>query len=353
MTLDLKSLKTEIDRLEPLVEPASLRSQIKLAQKHYDPVGWVGVPTEEIIEYEHMVELEKLWRMIIKDYEDLVEFYNEFVDSADPFLLTMYNDIWSFIKQIREDLEFTGKYDRLNALISIQAGAGGKEAQDWALMLFNMYCGWARKHEFETRVLDWHDGEDSTVLKSATIEINGKNAYGLLQHEMGVHRLIRVSPFDAKNRRHTSFAAVEVLPAVELDTAVSIDPKDLQIDTMKSSGKGGQHVNKTESAIRITHLPTGIVVACQSERSQVQNKDKAMKMLIAKLVAIKEQNNLQEIAEIQGEQLSISWGSQIRTYTFMPFQLVKDHRTNQETSNIEAVMSGEIDAFITNCRAIL
>lgn len=354
MDLDLKSLKAEIDAVEKLVNPASIRSEIKCAEEHYDPTGWVDVPTEEIVDYNHLVELDKHWRMITEDYKDLVDFYEmAHSDGDNLFLKTMYSDIVKMLKTIRNDLEFTGRYDRLNAIVSIHAGAGGKEAQDWALMLFNMYCGWASKRGFETRVLDWQTGDDSSVLKSATIEINGKNVYGLLQHEAGVHRLIRVSPFDAKNRRHTSFAAVEVLPAVELDAAISINPKDLQIDTMKSSGKGGQHVNKTESAIRITHLPTGLVVSCQSERSQIQNKDKAIKMLIAKLVAIKEQNNLRKIEEIQGEQLSIAWGSQIRTYTFVPFQLVKDHRTNQETSNIDAVMSGEIDDFITNCRALL
>jgi peptide chain release factor 2 len=241
---------------------------------------------------------------------------------------------------------FNGKYDSCNAILNIHSGAGGKEAQDWTRMLLQMYAAWANKHDFAFEILDWQDGEDGSVVKSVSVEIRGENVYGLLNAENGVHRLVRVSPFDSQNRRHTSFAAVEVMPEVELDTSVEIDMKDVRVDTFRSSGKGGQHVNKTESAVRLTHIPSGVVVACQQERSQHQNKEKAMKMLIAKLVAIKEEENYDSLSEIQGDKGKIEWGNQIRSYVFMPYQMVKDHRTNHQTSNINAVMGGDIDEFI-------
>jgi peptide chain release factor 2 len=239
----------------------------------------------------------------------------------------------------------SGEYDGCNAILSFHAGAGGTEAQDWAEMLYRMYTRWAERHGMKYRILDYLDGEEAGI-KSASVEIEGENAYGYLKSESGIHRLVRISPFDASGRRHTSFAAVEVTPLVSDDIEVDIRPEDLKIDTYRSSGAGGQHVNKTESAVRITHLPTGIIVACQMERSQHQNREFAMRMLRSKLVEIKEREHLDKISDIKGEQMKIEWGSQIRSYIFMPYTLVKDHRTNFENGNINAVMDGEIDGFI-------
>jgi peptide chain release factor 2 len=250
------------------------------------------------------------------------------------------------MKQFKQSFMFNDKYDKNNVILSVHAGAGGKEAQDWATMLVRMYCRWSASKGFKVEMLDSVAGDDNRYYKSATIEIKGKNAYGMLKNEAGVHRLVRVSPFDANGRRHTSFSAVEVMPEVELDKEVSIRNEDLRIDYFRASGAGGQHVNTTDSAVRITHLPTGIVVSCQQERSQHQNKDYAMKILASKLMAIKEKEHYAEISDIKGEQRQIEWGSQIRSYIFMPYQLVKDHRTGCETGNIEAVMNGDINEFI-------
>ena len=239
----------------------------------------------------------------------------------------------------------TGAYDRNNAILTFHAGAGGTEAQDWCEMLFRMYTHWAERHNFRYKVVDFLDGEEAG-LKSAVVLIEGENAYGYMRSEMGVHRLVRVSPFDSSGRRHTSFASLEVMPEINDDVEVEINPADLQVDTYRSSGAGGQHVNKTESAIRITHIPTGIVVACQNERSQHQNREVAMKMLKSKLIEIKEREHLDKIEDIKGVQKEIGWGSQIRSYVFMPYTLVKDHRTGFESGNIGAVMDGDIDGFI-------
>ncbi len=239
----------------------------------------------------------------------------------------------------------SGDYDGNNAIMSFQAGAGGTEAQDWAEMLYRMYTHWAEKRGFSYKILDFLDG-DEAGLKSASILIEGENAYGYLKSEMGVHRLVRISPFDSSGRRHTSFAAIEVMPEITEDVEIEIRPEDLKVDTYRSGGAGGQHVNKTESAIRITHIPTGIVVACQNERSQHQNREIAMRMLKSKLIEIKERENLEKIEDIKGEQKLIEWGSQIRSYVFMPYTLAKDHRTGFENGNIGAVMDGDIDGFI-------
>ncbi len=239
----------------------------------------------------------------------------------------------------------SGEYDSSNAIITFHAGAGGTEAQDWAEMLFRMYNRWAERHNFKVKTLDYLDG-DEAGLKSASILIEGTNAYGFLKSEHGVHRLVRISPFDSSGRRHTSFASVEVTPEISDDTEVEIRTEDLKIDTYRASGAGGQHINKTESAVRITHLPTGIVVACQTQRSQIQNKDYAMKMLKAKLVEIKEREHLDKIDDIKGAQKDNGWGAQIRSYVFMPYTLAKDHRTSFESGNIGSVMDGDIDGFI-------
>lgn len=247
----------------------------------------------------------------------------------------------------------SGEYDRNNAILSFHAGAGGTEAMDWTQMLVRMYEHWADNMGFKHKILDMLDGEDAGV-KSAEMLIEGENAYGYLKSENGVHRLVRVSPFDASGRRQTSFAALEVMPEMSDDVEIDIRPEDLKVDTYRSSGAGGQHVNKTESAVRITHIPSGIVVACQTERSQIQNRATAMKMLKSRLMEIKEREHLDKISDIKGVQQKIEWGSQIRNYVFMPYTLVKDTRTGCETSNVNAVMDGALDPFIEsylNCLA--
>ncbi|MEF9972286.1 MAG: peptide chain release factor 2, partial [Oscillospiraceae bacterium] len=249
------------------------------------------------------------------------------------------------IDEIRLTTFLAGEHDSAGAIMSFHAGAGGTEAQDWAEMLYRMYMRWSERHGFTFKVLDYLDGEEAG-LKSATISIDGENAYGFLKSENGIHRLVRISPFDSSGRRHTSFAAVEVMPQITDETEMEIRPEDLKVDTYRSSGAGGQHVNKTESAIRITHIPSGVVVSCQTERSQHQNREYAMSMLRSRLAEIKERQHLEKIEDIKGVQMKIEWGSQIRSYVFMPYTLAKDHRTNFENGNINAVMDGDIDGFI-------
>jgi peptide chain release factor 2 len=238
-----------------------------------------------------------------------------------------------------------GPYDKNNAIMSLHAGAGGTEAQDWVQMLLRMYTRWAENKGYTVKVLDLLEGDEAGI-KSVTVHIAGENAYGFIKSEKGVHRLVRISPFDASGRRHTSFASVDVMPELDDDIEIDINPDDLRIDTYRSSGAGGQHVNKTESAIRITHIPTGVVVSCQNERSQFQNRETAMKMLRAKLFELKEQEQKEKIEDLKGVQLKIEWGSQVRSYVFCPYTLVKDHRTGYEEGNVNSVMNGEIDGFI-------
>ena len=245
----------------------------------------------------------------------------------------------------RIEVLLSGPYDKNNAIVSFHPGAGGTEAQDWASMLYRMYTRWGEAHGFNVKLIDWLDGDEAGI-KSATIMVEGLNAYGYLKSENGVHRLVRVSPFDASGRRHTSFASVEVMPEFEDDDTIVLRDEDLDITAHRSSGAGGQHINKTDSAIRIVHKPTGIVVGCQTERSQLQNKETALKMLKAKLMEIKLREKLDRIEDIQGNKANIEWGSQIRSYVFMPYTLAKDTRTGYEDGNIDSVMDGEIDGFI-------
>lgn len=241
---------------------------------------------------------------------------------------------------------FSGPYDDHNCILTLHAGAGGTEAQDWADMLYRMYSRFCEKNGFKCEVLDFLDGEEAG-LKSITLGIEGPHAYGHFRSEKGVHRLVRISPFDASARRHTSFASADVMPQVQEDNEVNINPDDLRVDTYRSSGAGGQHINKTSSAVRITHLPTGIVVQCQDERSQFNNKDRAMKLLKAKLLEIKVKEREQELAELRGEHTDIGWGNQIRSYVFQPYRLVKDHRTGVESGNVDAVMDGDLLPFMS------
>ena len=261
-------------------------------------------------------------------------------------------EILQDVESFKEELEaeklstlLTVEYDGSNAILTFHAGAGGTEAQDWAQMLYRMYNRWAERHDFKVSLLDYLDG-DEAGLKSASMLVEGQNAYGFLKSETGVHRLVRVSPFDASGRRHTSFAALEVMPEIDDSMEVDIRPEDVKMDVFRSSGAGGQHINKTSSAVRLTHIPTGIVVSCQTQRSQFQNRDFAMKMLRSKLVEIKEREHLEKISDIKGVQKEIAWGAQIRSYVFMPYTLAKDHRTGFENGNISAVMDGDLDGFI-------
>ena len=289
------------------------------------------------------------YEKLLSDYQDTLTLI-ELADEAED--LSLLDECVAGLEQIEKSMEsqrlatlLSGEYDGKNAILTFHAGAGGTEAQDWASMLYRMYTHWAESHGFQYNILDYLDG-DEAGLKSASIEIIGENAYGYLKGEAGVHRLVRISPFDSSGRRHTSFSALEVIPELDEDVEVDIRPEDIKMDVFRSSGAGGQHINKTSSAVRLTHIPTGIVVACQNERSQFQNRDKAMAMLKSKLVEIKEREHLDRLEDIKGNQAQIAWGSQIRSYVFMPYTLAKDTRTGYEMGNIQAVMDGEIDGFI-------
>ncbi len=260
-------------------------------------------------------------------------------------VLKTTSKISSDIDKLEITTLLSGKYDNNNAILTIHPGAGGTEAQDWAEMLYRMYCRWANANGYELKELDYLEGEEAG-LKSVTFSVMGEFAYGYLKGEMGVHRLVRISPFDAGGRRHTSFASIEVLPEITEDVEIDINPDDLRIDTYRASGAGGQHINKTSSAVRITHIPTNIVVSCQSERSQIQNRETAMRMLKSKLLNLKEKEQKETIDELKGIQMDIAWGSQIRSYVFCPYMLVKDHRTNYEVGNVQGVMDGDLNGFI-------
>ena len=255
------------------------------------------------------------------------------------------NILFKILEEEKLSTLLNGEYDNMNAILTFHAGAGGTEAQDWAEMLYRMYNRWAERHNFKVTLLDYLDGDDAGM-KSASMLVEGENAYGYLKSEAGVHRLVRISPFDASGRRHTSFAALEVMPEIDDSVEVDIRPEDIEMEVYRSSGAGGQKVNKTSSAVRLIHNPTGIVVSCQTQRSQHQNREYAMKMLVSKLVEIKEREHLEKISDIKGVQREIAWGSQIRSYVFMPYTLAKDHRTGFENGNINAVMDGDIDGFI-------
>ena len=302
--------------------------------------------TQKCNTLERKIENFEKLQSLLEDTIELIELsLEEGDDSSNEEIMA---DAEAFKAQLEaEKLKslLTGEYDNSNAILTLHAGAGGTEAQDWSQMLYRMYNKYAESHGFKVDLLDWLDGDEAGI-KSASFMVEGENAYGFLKSEAGVHRLVRVSPFDSSGRRHTSFAALEVMPELADDVEVEIRPEDIKMDVFRSSGAGGQHINKTSSAVRLTHLPTGIVVSCQTQRSQFQNKDYCMKMLRAKLVEIKEREHLDKISDIKGDQLKIEWGSQIRSYVFMPYTLVKDVRTGCETGNVQAVMDGDLDNFI-------
>ena len=281
-----------------------------------------------------------------EDIETLIEMgYEEDDEQLVSDIRKELDEFISVFENIRIGTLLSDEYDGLNAILKLNAGAGGTESCDWCSMLYRMYTRWAERKGFSVEVLDYLDGDEAGI-KSVTFQVNGTNAYGYLKSEKGVHRLVRISPFNAQGKRQTSFVSLDVMPDIEEDVDVEVNEDELRIDTYRSSGAGGQHINKTSSAIRITHLPTGIVVQCQNERSQFQNKDKAMQMLKAKLYMLKKEANAEKLSDIRGEVKEIGWGNQIRSYVMQPYTMVKDHRTNAETGNVDAVMDGAIDLFI-------
>ena len=352
LRLELEGLEPELQSLGQALNLTALREEAAaLEQESAKPGFWDDMAAGQKIlqKIRHNQNICERYVKLHSEYDDLftmIEIANEENDDS------LVEDITASAEKVKAELEsqklttlLSGEYDSKNAILTFHAGAGGTEAQDWAQMLYRMYHKWADRHAFKVKLLDYLDG-DEAGLKSASILIEGENAYGFLRSEAGVHRLVRVSPFDSSGRRHTSFASLEVMPEIDDEEEIPIRDEDLRVDTYRSSGAGGQHVNKTESAIRITHLPTGIVVACQTERSQIQNRATAMKMLKSRLAEIKQREHLEKIEDIKGEQKEIGWGSQIRSYVFMPYTLVKDHRTGFESGNIGAVMDGDLDGFI-------
>ncbi len=334
--LAIDSLKAEVEVLEKESAAPDFWDDMENSQKVMQKIGFLKA---KVTGYESLKS----------DYEDALVMIELADEEGD---LSLLDDCTASVKDIETRVEdmtlstlLSGEFDGKNALLTFHAGAGGTEAQDWAEMLFRMYNRWGERHGYKVSTLDYLDG-DVAGIKSATILVEGENAYGYLKGEMGIHRLVRVSPFDSSGRRHTSFASVEVMPEIDDDVNVEIREEDIKMDVYRASGAGGQKVNKTSSAVRLTHIPTGIVVSCQIERSQHQNREVAMRMLKSKLVEIKERENLERIEDIKGDQKEIAWGSQIRSYVFMPYTLAKDHRTGFEMGNITAVMDGDIDGFI-------
>ena len=352
LKLKLEGMKPEIDDLASALGLSQMKSEIQqLENRAAEPGFWDDMENSQKILQRTAnlkAKVEKYEKLVAR-YEDTLALI-ELGDEAED--LSLVEEAETEIDAIRSDIDrqrletlLTGEYDKNNAILTFHAGSGGTEAQDWAEMLYRMYTRWATAHGFNVKEIDYLDG-DEAGLKSAVLLIEGENAYGYLKSEAGVHRLVRVSPFDSAGRRHTSFASLEVMPEINDDIKVEIPPEEIKMDVYRASGAGGQKVNKTSSAVRLTHIPTGIVVASQVERSQYQNRDVAMKMLISKLMEIKEREHLEKIEDIKGVQKEITWGSQIRAYVFMPYTLVKDHRTSFETGNINAVMDGDLDGFI-------
>lgn len=331
---------------------AQKRKQIEeLEHKSAQPDFWDDIEKSQSVLQTIKSLKEKVEKFIRfkSEWEDLKTLNELGMEEQDNSIVS---EVREGIKKLKADFEqlrletlLKGPYDSNNAILTLHAGAGGTEAQDWVQMLLRMYTRWAEKKGYTARILDILDGEEAGI-KSVTIHVIGENAYGYLKSEKGVHRLVRISPFDSSGRRHTSFASSDVMPELDDSIEVEINQDDLRVDTYRSSGAGGQHVNKTDSAIRITHIPTGIVVSCQNQRSQHQNKETAMKMLKSKLLVLKEQEQKEKIADIKGTQMDIAWGSQIRSYVFCPYTLVKDHRTGYEEGNVGSVMNGEIDGYI-------
>ena len=336
-SLNIESCKEELDRLHAQIESDGFWDNQEVSQKIMKQARLLESKVE------HYKKMCSHWDDLMTICEMAIE---ENDDSMLPELTEGFAQLEQQMETARLESLLSGEYDNNNAIVSFQAGAGGTEAQDWASMLYRMYTHWIEAHDLSYKILDYLDGDEAGI-KSASILVEGPNAYGLLKSENGVHRLVRVSPFDANARRQTSFAAVEVIPEITDDSKdVDIRPEDIEMQVYRSSGAGGQHINKTSSAVRLIHKPTGIVVSCQTQRDQFQNRETCMRMLRSKLIEIKEREHLDKISDIKGAQLKIEWGSQIRNYVFMPYTLAKDTRTGYEMTNINAVMDGELDGFI-------
>ena len=355
----LDEVKRRLSELAPEVTDlhdalAIERSRVRLEEleqksaspEFYDDAAASGAVFAEMGELKDRLEQYAALQTMLEDAETLLEMCAE---DDDPALAeeadAAVNSLDAKVEELRLVTLLNGEYDANNAILTFHAGAGGTEAQDWVEMLYRMYTRFAARHNWTVKVLDYLEGDEAGI-KSASILVEGHNAYGFLRSENGVHRLVRVSPFDASGRRHTSFASLEVMPELDDAITVEIKPEDIKMEVFRSSGAGGQHINKTSSPVRLIHIPTGIVVSCQNERSQFQNRDMCMKMLAAKLYQIKEREHLDKISDIKGVQNAIAWGSQIRSYVFMPYTLVKDHRTGFENGNVNGVMDGDLDGFI-------
>ncbi|MGN1301640.1 MAG: peptide chain release factor 2 [Clostridia bacterium] len=325
----LVSLQEETNKSgfwDDIKKSTAVLSELKSVQNKVNKYNKIKENLQNLLDLNELLTLEEDAELVKDLLKDTIKLENE-------------------VESLEVETLFCGKYDKNNAILTLHPGAGGTESQDWAEMLYRMYSKWAASNGFDLKELDYLEG-DEAGLKSVTFLISGTNAYGYLKSEMGVHRLVRISPFDAGGRRHTSFVSLEVLPEITEDVEIEINPDDLRIDTYRASGAGGQHINKTSSAVRITHIPTNIVVACQSERSQIQNRETAMKMLKSKLFELKEKEKKDKIEDLKGTQMDIAWGSQIRSYVFCPYTLVKDHRTGYEVGNVQAVMDGDLNGFI-------
>ena len=335
-SLNLGACREELERLHAQIESDGFWDNQEVSQKVMKRARQLEAKIER-------------YHKMVSQWEDLMTICEMAMEENDESMLeelqSGYAELEEKMEEARLETLLTGEYDANNALVSFQAGAGGTEAQDWCQMLYRMYTRWAERHGFTYKILDYLDG-DEAGLKSASIMIEGTNAYGFMKSESGVHRLVRISPFDAAGRRHTSFSAVEVIPEITDDVEVEIRPEDIEMQVYRSSGAGGQHINKTSSAVRLIHKPTGIVVSCQTQRDQFQNKETCMRMLRSKLMEIKEREHFEKISDIKGVQQKIEWGSQIRSYVFMPYTLAKDTRTGYEMTNINAVMDGDLDGFI-------
>mgnify|MGYP001072530395 FL=1 len=359
LMISIEELKTDIanymKRLPPLGESLRLGQDAeeinRLTEESTIPDFWNDPERAQIVQKRiaYLSKKAEQYQQLGEDLEDLevlIELAEEEGDEAALEEAEHGLVKWTHnFERLRLETLLNGEHDRMNALVTLHAGAGGTEAQDWTEMLSRMYMRWSEKHDFDFQVLDLVDGDEAGI-KSLSFRVSGENAYGYLRSEHGVHRLVRISPFDSSGRRHTSFASCEVLPEFDETIEINIDPDDLKVDTYRASGAGGQHVNKTSSAVRITHLPTGIVVTCQNERSQIQNRATAMAILTSKLYQIAQQRQLERIEDLKGDVVDNAWGSQIRSYVFCPYTMVRDHRTDFETSDVDGVMDGDIDDFI-------
>ena len=348
----LGELQEKLDQMEQSLEvPAKEEKIAELEYKMGEPTFWDDAEEAQKINQELndvKISVDKYKNLKTK-FEDAQTLWEMAVEDEDE---SLEDEINSDLDNVAEGLEnlqlevlLSGPYDANNAILTLHAGAGGTEAQDWTQMLLRMYGRWAERHGFTVETADLLPGDEAGV-KSATLFIKGHNAYGFLKSEKGIHRLVRISPFDANARRHTSFAACDIMPEIDDAVEVDINMADVRVDTYRASGAGGQHINKTSSAVRMTHEPTGIVVQCQNERSQLQNREQCLKMLRAKLFELEQEKKEKELAKLEGDQQKIEWGSQIRSYVFQPYTMVKDHRTNEETGNVQAVMGGDLDPFI-------